>query len=126
MSKQQHRKSVGQPATLTIPELEQSKAAVLSTLSSVHSRRSYKHAIERFISWYCDEPRLAFNRSAVVQYRSSLESLCLSGERSTFIYPRSGDWRMNQLRAGGSARNSLLESGELRESRALGGRLAIG
>jgi len=79
MSKQQHRKSVGQPATLTIPELEQSKTAVLSTLASVHSRRSYKHAIERFISWYCDEPRLAFNRSVVVQYRSSLESLCLSG-----------------------------------------------
>ena len=31
MSKQQHRKSVGQPATLTIPELEQSKAAVVSS-----------------------------------------------------------------------------------------------
>jgi hypothetical protein len=27
--------------TLTIPELEQSKAAVLNTLASVHSRRSY-------------------------------------------------------------------------------------
>lgn len=33
MSKQQHRKSVGRLATLTIPELEQSKAAVLSTLA---------------------------------------------------------------------------------------------
>ena len=69
MSKQQHRKPVGQPATLTIPELEQSKAAVLSTLASVHSRRSYKHAIARFISWYCDEPRLAFNRCRVRQWR---------------------------------------------------------
>src|SRR5712692_8340238 len=73
-----HRKSVGRRPTLTIPELEQSKAAVLATLASVHSRRSYKHAIERFISWYCHEPRLAFNRSVVVQYRSFLESLCLS------------------------------------------------
>src|SRR5271166_6788661 len=49
-----------------------------STLASVHSRRSYKYAIERFIAWYCARPRLAFNRSVVVQYRSFLESLCLS------------------------------------------------
>jgi hypothetical protein len=58
MSKQQHRKSVGRPATLTIPELERSEAAVLRTLASVHSRCSYKRAIERFISRYCDEPRM--------------------------------------------------------------------
>jgi integrase len=78
MSKKQQRKSVSSSATLTIPELEQSKAAVLNTLASVHSRRSYKYAIERFIAWYCDRPRLAFNRSVVVQYRSFLESLALS------------------------------------------------
>ena len=30
-------------ASVTVPELEQ-KAAVLSTLASAHSRRSYKHA----------------------------------------------------------------------------------
>jgi integrase len=78
MSKKRQRKSVGRTASFTIPELEQSKAAVLNTLASVHSRRSYKYAIERFIAWYCDKPRLAFNRSVVVQYRSFLESLCLS------------------------------------------------
>jgi len=70
--------SVGCSATLTIPELEQSKAAVLNTLASQHSRRSYKHAIERFIVWYCSEPRLTFNRSVVVKYRSFLERLSLS------------------------------------------------
>ena len=43
---------------LTIPELEQSKAAVLNTLASVHSRRSYEFAIDTFIAWYCSEPRL--------------------------------------------------------------------
>ena len=37
------------PNTLTIPELEQSKAAVHNTLASVHSRRSYTFAIDRFI-----------------------------------------------------------------------------
>ena len=61
-------------AALTIPELEQSKAAVLNTLASAHSRRMYQYAIERFIAWYCHEPRLAFNRSVVMRYRSSLES----------------------------------------------------
>jgi hypothetical protein len=65
MSKKQQRKYVTRSATLTIPELEQSKAAVLNTLASAHSQRSYKYAIERFIAWYCDEPRLAFNRSVV-------------------------------------------------------------
>ena len=45
--------SVGRSPTLTIPELEQSKTAVLNTLASQHSRRSYEYAIERFIAWYC-------------------------------------------------------------------------
>src|SRR5258708_18705880 len=70
--------SVGRSATLTIPELEQSKTAVLNTLASQHSRRSYEYAIERFIAWYCSEPRLTFNRSVVVKYRSFLERLSLS------------------------------------------------
>jgi hypothetical protein len=51
-----------------VPELEQSKAAVLNTLASVHSRRSYAFAIGRFIAWYCSEPRLTFNRAVVVHY----------------------------------------------------------
>jgi integrase len=78
MPKKQQRKSVSRSAALTIPELEQSKAAVLNTLASAHSRRSYEYAIERFIAWYCGEPRLGFNRSVVVRYRSFLENLSLS------------------------------------------------
>ena len=39
-------------ANLAIPELEQSRAAVLNTLASAQSRRSHQHAIERFIEWY--------------------------------------------------------------------------
>ena len=70
--------SVGRSAILTIPELEQSKAAVLNTLASQHSRRSYEYAIERFITWYCSEPRLTFNRSVVVKYRSFLGRRSLS------------------------------------------------
>jgi integrase len=78
MVPQKHSDSVVRSAALTIPELEQSKAAVLNTLASVHSRRSYAYAIDRFIAWYCGEPRLTFNRAVVVRYRSHLESLSLS------------------------------------------------
>jgi len=36
--------------------------------------RGYRHAIEEFVEWYCSEPRLAFNRTVVLRYRSHLES----------------------------------------------------
>jgi integrase len=78
MSTKTQAESTSRPATVTIPELEQSKTAVLNTLVSQHSRRSYEYAIGRFIAWYCSEPRLTFNRSVVVSYRSFLERLSLS------------------------------------------------
>ena len=78
MSPKKQRASVSRSATFTIPALEESKSAVLNTLASAHSRRSYGYAIEKFIAWYCSEPRLGFNRSVVVQYRSFLEGLALS------------------------------------------------
>ena len=78
MFNKQQSKSVSRSAALTIPELQQSKAAVLNTLASAHSRRMYEYAFEMFIAWYCQEPRLAFNRSVVMRYRSFLESLSLS------------------------------------------------
>ena len=53
MVPQKHTESGVCSETLTIPELEQSKSAVLNTLASVHSRRSYAYAIDRFIAWYC-------------------------------------------------------------------------
>jgi hypothetical protein len=42
MVPQKHTEFSARSETLTIPELEQSKAAVLNTLASVHSRRSYR------------------------------------------------------------------------------------
>src|ERR1035437_8992652 len=78
MVPQKQPNSEDRSATLTIPELQQSKTAVLNTLASAHSRRSYAYAIERFIAWYCSEPRLTFNRAVVVRYRSFLERLSLS------------------------------------------------
>jgi hypothetical protein len=58
---------------LKLPDLEQSKSAVLNRLTSTSSKRSYDHAIREFIDWYCSEPRLAFNRTVVTRYRSALE-----------------------------------------------------
>ena len=78
LPKKQPSKSASCSASLTVPELDQSKMAVLNMLASEHSRRSYKHAIEKFIGWYCSEPRLGFNRHVVVRYRSFLEGLSLS------------------------------------------------
>lgn len=40
---------------LKLPDLEQSKAAVLNSLTSPNSRRSYDHAIPDFIDWYCSD-----------------------------------------------------------------------
>jgi len=77
-AKSQQRNSAGRGTNLTLPELEQSKTIILAALTSAHSRRAYKNAIERFIAWYCSEPRLGLNRSAVVRYRSFLEGLSLS------------------------------------------------
>jgi integrase len=59
-------------------DLEQSKNAVLRSLSAASSQESYGHAIDEFIAWYCSEPRLAFNRSVVLRYRFFLEQMNLA------------------------------------------------
>jgi hypothetical protein len=58
---------------LKLVDLEQSKSAVLTSLSSASSQRSYDHAIKEFVDRYCSEPRLAFNKTVVTRYRISLE-----------------------------------------------------
>lgn len=56
-----------------LPDLEQSKNAVLNSLAAAGSQESYGHAIDEFIGWYCSEPSLAFNRAVVLRYRFFLE-----------------------------------------------------
>ncbi len=51
---------------VALPDLEQSKAAVLNSLSSESGQRTYDHAVAEFVDWYCSEPRLAFNRTVVL------------------------------------------------------------
>jgi len=73
MPKSRHK---GNPKTvLRLPDREQSRSAVLNSLSSPGSRRAYDHAIRGFIDWYCSEPRLAFNKAVVNRDRINLEQV---------------------------------------------------
>jgi site-specific recombinase XerD len=72
------RKPPSRKIVLRLPELDHTKAAVLNSLSSPHSRRNYKFAMEQFITWYCSEPRLSLNRAVVLRFRLYLESLVLA------------------------------------------------
>ena len=67
------RKKRTHKRVLALPDLEQSKAAVLSSLTSKSGQRTYDDAITDFVDWYCSEPRLAFNRTVVLRYRIYLE-----------------------------------------------------
>jgi site-specific recombinase XerD len=70
-SKTKHKRTP--KSILKLPDLEQSKSAVLNSLTSPSSQQTYDHAIREFIEWYCSEPRLAFNKTVVTRYRISLE-----------------------------------------------------
>ncbi len=59
------KRKLSPKTVLKLPDLEQSKTAVLNSLTSHSSQRSYDHAIREFIDWYCSEPRLAFNKTVV-------------------------------------------------------------
>jgi hypothetical protein len=74
MAKSSNPKRKKVPKTvLKLPDLEQSKSAVLNSLVAASSQRSYDHAIREFIEWYCSEPRPAFNKTVVTRYRIALE-----------------------------------------------------
>jgi hypothetical protein len=63
---------------LRLPDLDHSKTAVLSTLPSRGSQLAYRFAIDDFITWYCSEPRLAFNKTVVLRYRLRSSTLRVS------------------------------------------------
>ena len=73
MAKIKNKRKRTPKSVLKLPDLEQSKSAVLNSLTSPSSQRTYDHAIREFIEWHCSEPRLAFNKTVVTRYRISLE-----------------------------------------------------
>jgi site-specific recombinase XerD len=49
------------------------KGLVLASVSSIHTRRAYEHALEAFHAWYHPDEHGPFTRAVVQQYRSELE-----------------------------------------------------
>jgi len=78
---------------LRLPDLDHSKMAVLNSLTSPGSRRVYQFAINQFITWYCSEPRLAFNRIVVVRYRMYWNPVGSRPTPSISNWPPCGGWR---------------------------------
>src|SRR5215468_3927136 len=72
------RRSNRQKTKLGLPDLEHVKSAVLVSLRSPESQRSYRHSIDDFVCWYCSEPRLSFNKTVVTRYRIHLEDRLLA------------------------------------------------
>ena len=58
---------------LGLPDLEHAKVAVIVSLGSFESQRSYRNSIDEFVSWYCSAPRLSFNKTVLTRYRLHLE-----------------------------------------------------
>jgi len=54
---------------LGLPDLEHVKVAVIVSLRSFESQRSYRHSIDEFVSWYYSAPRLSFNKAFVSRFR---------------------------------------------------------
>jgi site-specific recombinase XerD len=74
MNRGNRRRKSSPKQSLTLPDLDHAKSAVLDSLPSKESRRGYRRAIDEFIAWYCSEPRLSLNKAVVTRYRIHLES----------------------------------------------------
>src|SRR6202046_5092491 len=73
MKKTKKQRTARPKARLGLRDLEQARTAVLTSLRSPESQRSYRHAIDEFVFWYCSEPRLSFSKTVVTRYRIHLE-----------------------------------------------------
>ena len=93
MPKSKSRKKKTPKRVLALPDLEQTKTAVLNSLTSASGQRTYDHAIREFVAWYCSEPRLAFNRTVVLRYGFTSNNAGMRLPRSIFGSPPFGVWR---------------------------------
>jgi hypothetical protein len=71
--KMKRRKAARLKTKLGLPDPDQAETAILASLRSPESQRSHRHSIDGFVLWYCSEPRLSFNKTAVTRYRIHLE-----------------------------------------------------
>jgi len=77
-SRTKTRRPNRQKSKLGLPDLEHVKSAVLVSLRSPESQRSYRRSIDDFVCWYCSEPRLSFNKTVATRYRIHLEERLLA------------------------------------------------
>ena len=83
---------------LRLPDLGHTKLSMLNTLGSPGSQRAYDIAINDFISWYCSEPRIAFNKTVVLRYRIQLEAKHLAPGDDQLASSRSASARLRGCR----------------------------
>src|SRR5215472_1921198 len=107
-----HKKKRPPKRVLALPDLEQSKAAVLNSLTCKSGQRSYDRAITDFVDWYCLEPRLAFNRTVVLRPFSNRSRMQRQPSISAWLL--SDVSRLKLPIPDFSVRNSLPESDESR------------
>src|SRR5687767_2282912 len=88
-----------------IADLDFAKSAVLNTLRSPESKRSYRFAIDDFVAWYCSEPRIAFNKTVVLRYRLELESRRLSSSTINLRLAAVRQLRSEERRVGKGCRS---------------------
>jgi len=74
--------------------LEHAKVAVIASLPSFESQRSYRHSIDEFVARYCSAPRLSFNKAVVLRYRLHLEDRHLAAGTITSGLQQFVAWRM--------------------------------
>src|SRR3989442_799091 len=79
MKRKLRNRQTRQKTKLGLPDLEHAKIAVIVSLRSFESQRSYRHSIDEFVAWYCSAPRLSFNKAVVLRYRLHLEDRHLAG-----------------------------------------------
>jgi hypothetical protein len=73
MERKTKQKQTRLKTKLGLPDLEHAKLAVIVSLRSFESQRSYRHSIDELVTWYCSAPRLSFNKAVVLRYRLHLE-----------------------------------------------------
>ena len=79
-----------------LPDLEHAENAVLNSLESLQSRRSYEHAMTEFVEWYAQQRGL----HSIAQLFFSIGCFWRRGtwhpQPSMSGLRRSGDWHMKR------------------------------
>ena len=100
---------------LALPDLEQSKAAVLDSLSSKSGQRTCDRAITDFVDWYCSAHASHSIAPSFCDTESFSNRSCMHRRRSTCAWPLSGASRTRPPTRVCSVRSSRLGSDVSRE-----------